>query len=83
MKPVAVIAEARIEQGLQHLQQSSPDQPIRARRDAEPALAPIGLGDHDFVTLQGAVAQVFDGAVPVAVASLTVLRAATSEAMSG
>jgi len=40
---VAVLAEGGIEHRLQHLQQRLLDQPIRHRRDAELALATVGL----------------------------------------
>jgi site-specific DNA recombinase len=40
---VAVLAEGGIEQRLQHLQQRLLDQPIRHRRDAQLALAPVRL----------------------------------------
>ena len=43
---VAVRAEGRIKDGLQHLQQRLLDQTIRHRRDAELALASVRLGDR-------------------------------------
>ncbi len=41
---VGVLAEVRVQERLQHLQQRLLDQAIRHRRDAELALAPPGLG---------------------------------------
>jgi hypothetical protein len=43
---VAVLAEGRIKNGLQHLQQRLLDQTIRHRRDAELALAAVRLGNR-------------------------------------
>ena len=43
---VAVLAEGGIKERLQHLQQRLLDQTIRHRRDAELALAALGLGDR-------------------------------------
>src|SRR5437660_9203684 len=43
---VAVLAEGRIKNGLQHLQQRLLDQTIRHRRDAKLALAALWLGDR-------------------------------------
>ena len=45
-KAMAVVAEGRIDDRLQHLQQRLLDQPIQHRRDAQLALAPVRLGDH-------------------------------------
>ena len=45
-KAVAVLAEGRIKNGLQHLQQRLLDQTIRHRRDAELALAALWLGNR-------------------------------------
>src|SRR5260370_18040170 len=43
---VAVLAEGRIKNGLQHLQQRLLDQTIRHRRDAKLTLAAVRLGDR-------------------------------------
>src|SRR5665647_3196260 len=43
---VAVLAEGRIKNGLQHLQQRLLDQTIRHRRDAELTLAALWLGNR-------------------------------------
>ncbi len=45
-KAVAVLAEGRIKNGLQHLQQRLLDQTIRHRRDAELTLAALWLGNR-------------------------------------
>jgi hypothetical protein len=43
---VAVFAKARIDQGLQHLQQCLLNQPICHRGDAQFALGAVRLGNH-------------------------------------
>ena len=43
---VTVLAEARVDQRLQHLQQRLLNQPVRRRRDAKLALASAGLRDR-------------------------------------
>ena len=45
-KPVAVIAEVRLENGLEHLQHGLLDQPVQHRRHPQRALPAPGFGDH-------------------------------------
>ena len=55
-KPMAVFAQGRVDQGLQHLQKCLLDQPIYHRRDAQLALAAVRLGNHHFAYRTGRVA---------------------------
>src|SRR5690606_6748429 len=45
-KPIAVLAEPRVEDRLQDLQEGLLNEPVEHRRDAELTLAPTGLGDE-------------------------------------